>query len=324
MIRLCIMAALFAAAAQASMGIEGGKRTDMVTQVYDVGFLTRAVKDHGFKPLGLIPPPDVEAEEVDEEQETGAMEVGTVMAMMQGLTSDWDEPASIQNTETYIVVVHTVEVQRRMEALLETLKRKRSTTVTCTLRVYAVGGPTGLAGGGVFSEKEGDALTARLGSNPNLRLVKAWTLTGFNGQQVAGWDGKEQTFLRDYDAQVAQESAMADPVIATIREGVSFSLRSTVTEPSTVLLDIKTTLAKLEGEVQGHQYNAEKLGTLEKPLIRIQTFETSLLLPDGGVAVIGSFDRAKPAPTKAGEKDPASPEERFLVVVKARIRVAFK
>jgi hypothetical protein len=319
--RLCILAALFVAAAQAR-AVDKGR--DMVTKVYDVGFLTRAVKDHAFKPLGLLPPHDAAVEAGDEEETSSAMEVETVMAMMQGLTSDWEDPASIQNTENYIVVVHTSEVQRRMEVLIETLKRKRSTTVTCTLQVYTVGGPTGLAGGGVFSKKEGEALAARLASHTNLSLVRAWTLTGFNGQRVAGWDGKEQTFLKDYDAQVAQESAMADPVMATIREGVSFSLRPTVTEPSTVLLDIKTTLAALEGEVQSHQYNAEKLGTLEKPVVRMQAFETSLLLPDGGVAVFGSFDRAKQAPPRPDAKSPAPVEKRFLVVVKVEVREAFK
>ncbi|MHC4778361.1 MAG: hypothetical protein ACYTFG_07295 [Planctomycetota bacterium] len=324
MTRIIFTAILALTATGTVRAADDGKRSDMVTRVYDVGFLTRTVKDHPMKSLGLLGPSDEAVEETSEEPEKGALEVETVLAMMQGMTSDWKEPASIQSSETFIVVVHTAPVQKRMEGLLESLRGKRGTTVTCTLKVYAVKGSTGLDGGGIFGEKEGKSFSAKIKANPSLALVQAWTLTGFNGQRVSAWEGQEQSYLKDYDAQVAQESAMADPVIATIREGISFTVRPTVTGPGTVLLDIRAAMAALAGAVEGHQYNAEKMGTLEKPVIRMHHFDTSLLVPDGGLAVIGSFDRASPEPSEEKGPKPEGAEKRYLVAVSVKVREAFK
>ncbi|MHC5081364.1 MAG: hypothetical protein ACYTHN_20355, partial [Planctomycetota bacterium] len=307
-------------------------RQGYVTRLYEVGFLTRAVKDHKHHPLGLVPPDDGAMEPGFEEDRTGFMAVETVMATMQGLTSDWDDPASIQNTETCIIVVHKPEMHTRLDSFLETLRRIRGTTVTCTLRTYRILGPTGLPGGGVFSEKEGEAMISRFSTNKNLQLVRAWSLTGFNGQSVAAWEGSERPFLKDYDVEVAQKAAIADPIIWTIREGISFSIRPTVTESAHVLLDIRMTLAMLMGEVVDKHFQAERLGALEMPRICIQDFETSLLIPDGGVAVIGTFDRrqtVKPVvPAKEGEKEKGKEKAKpvldpFFAVVHVKTKKAF-
>jgi len=301
---------------------------EFLTRVYDVGFLTRTVRDHPFKPLGMITPSyDMDGPVPFEEEERG-IEIETVMAMLQGVTADWEDPASIQNTETYIIVVHREPVHKRIGILLDSIRNKRGTTVTCTIEAWSVTGPTGAGSEGVFPEKEGAAFLEKLGSGKNAKRVRAWILTGFSGQKVAAWEGTEQPYLRDYDVEVAQESSIADPMVETLREGMSFAIRPTVAGEGQVLLDIQATLATLLGDILEKDYKTEKMGALDRPVMHIQEFETSLLVPDRGVAVLGSFDA--PAGTAPGasrppgsEKRGTGPVPRYLVVVRVKVREAF-
>ncbi|GEM_PF-2756886 len=308
--------------------LEEGGSERYVTKVYDVGFLTRSVKDHECKEMGLLPVENYEPPKPA--VASGGLEAETVLAMMQGLTLDWEEPASIQNTEGYIVVVHKAAVHRRMEALVESLKRKRGTTVTCVVRVYAVEAPTGLAGRGVFGAEAGEAMWERLGTSSALRLVQAWTLTGVNGQKVAAWEGRERTYLRDYDPQVAQESSMADPLVATLREGFAFAVRCTVAGSGHVLADVKASVASLAGEMEDKDFKTEGLGVLEKPEVAVQSFETSLLVPVDGVALIGSFEaeaateKGKPGGESAGEGSARPADAKHLFAIRVHVREAFE
>jgi hypothetical protein len=299
-----------------------------VTRVYDVGFLTRTVKDHPHKPMGMIPPRFEIEPEAPAAAERGGLEVETVTAMLQGVTTDWKDPASIQNTETYVIVVHRETVHKRIETLLESIRKKRGTTVTCMLRAYAVSGPTGLGGEGIFTETEGKAFVKRLESEANVREVRAWTLTGFSGQRIAAWEGVERLYLREYDAEVAQESAVADPMVATVREGMSFTVRPTVARSGEVLLDLKASLATLLGSIEEKNFNAEKMGSMEKPVLHMQEVQTSVLVPAGGYAVMGTFaSEPKPAPSKTGEGQAAeTPKtrlaDRYLLVAHVVVREA--
>lgn len=313
--RIAAAALLAILVALPAFAADDGTAGETTTKVYDVGFLTRGVLDREYKPLGLLQgegymdePPMIEIES------EGGLDISTVMAMIQGVDEDWEHPASIESTERYIIVVHRKAVHLKIEALLMALRAKVGTTITCTFRAYRAVGAVDLAAGGSFEGKAGEELLAKLVGEGKLVLARSWTLTGFNGQQVASWEGTERPYVRDFDVEVAQDSAIADPIMGTIREGFSFAVRPSLAPPGQIVVDLKASMARLEGEVGEKETKAEMVGSLDVPRMRMLEIETTLFIPDGGIALVGSL-----CPAPAGGEGAAHEERTVLVVgVKAK------
>jgi hypothetical protein len=109
-----------------------------------------------------------------------------------------------------------------------------------------------------------------------------------NGQRVHLVDGRERTFLVDYDVLLAKNAAEADPIIEIFRDGIVLDVRP-IASPSgeRVRLDLLVGYSRFEPDTPRFESANPRLGPFDLPRVTGFRMESSVNLPVGDFLVLG-------------------------------------
>lgn len=138
--------------------------------------------------------------------------------------------------------------------------------------------------------------------------VRAPRVTAFNTQRANVSVLRQQTYIKDFDVEVAENAAIGDPEIATIQDGVVLDVRPVVSaDRRYVTLELRPTLADVTittvtssiasgagdigsggGTGTGNISNTTII-TIDTPNVVLRELRTTVTMPDGGLVLVGGI-----------------------------------
>ncbi|MBI5369370.1 MAG: hypothetical protein HZA54_20210 [Planctomycetes bacterium] len=156
-----------------------------------------------------------------------------------------------------------------------------------------VGGPHG-----------GLALTYAVLNNPNIETVlqaveksqratqlRAPRVTAFNTQRSHILVQRQETYVKDYDVEIATNAIAYDPVIGVLQTGLVFDVRPIISnDRKYITLELRPAIAVRENLVNFtialiNQVRVE----IQLPTVQLQRAQTTIRLPDKGTALIAGL-----------------------------------
>jgi len=119
------------------------------------------------------------------------------------------------------------------------------------------------------------------------RTITRGTLPVYPGSTVSLSHREERSIVRDYDVEVAERSMIADPVVARVLSGFGLDVRAYLLSDRRVHLTVLADRAALL-EVREVATEATRIGAIEIPRIGTHAVASTISVPDGATAVIGS------------------------------------
>lgn len=123
-------------------------------------------------------------------------------------------------------------------------------------------------------------------------LVNSQTLSVNDTQRAYVAVVLQKAYIQDFDVEVAQFQAVADPQVNVLHEGVVLDVRPTIHENRQYLtLEIQPTVAKV---VNVRQISTTLGGNtspvnFDLPELEVQSINTSAVIPDGGSILLGGI-----------------------------------
>jgi general secretion pathway protein D len=169
----------------------------------------------------------------------------------------------------------------------------------------------------IFGEALGDALTTIGGmtlqytflndlqlsailrlveKSENVELINDQVLSVHNTQRAYVTVVNQRAYVQDFDVEVAQFQAIADPQINVLTEGIVLDVRPTINHNRRYLtLEIQPTVAQVIALTDFSTTLAGQTAavTFQLPELEVQSVFTTAVVPDGGSILIGGLSRLR-------------------------------
>ena len=171
----------------------------------------------------------------------------------------------------------------------------------------ALGGALNTIGGMSFQfefldDAEVNLLMRAIEKTSKFELVNSQLLSVNDTQRAYVTVVNQKAYIQDFDVEVAQFQAVADPQVNVLHEGVVLDVRPTIHENRRYLtLEIQPTVAKVT--------NVRNISTtlggntspvnFELPELEVQSVNTSAVIPDGGSILLGGLSDIRNVERKA-------------------------
>ena len=130
----------------------------------------------------------------------------------------------------------------------------------------------------------------------SFELVNDQVLSVHNTQRAYVQVVNQRAYIQDFDVEVAQFQAVADPQINVLLEGVVLDVRPTIhTDRRTLTLEVQPTVAKV---VALRDFSSTLGGntspvTFQLPELQVQSVFTTATIPDGGSLLLGGLSNVR-------------------------------
>jgi Flp pilus assembly secretin CpaC len=128
--------------------------------------------------------------------------------------------------------------------------------------------------------------------NDRATLVTAPRLTAFNGQRANVTVLNQESYISDFDVEIAQASQIGDPIVQVIRDGTILDLRPVVSSDRRfITMELRPTIAVLTRPIATFQTtlaNGPPV-TIQLPELAVQRVRTTVTVPDGGTLLLGGL-----------------------------------
>ena len=130
----------------------------------------------------------------------------------------------------------------------------------------------------------------------NLEILNDQVLSVHNTQRAFVTTINQQAYIQDFDVEVAQFQAIADPQINVLEEGIVLEVRPTIHHNRKYLtLEVQPTVANVVALTDfsttlGGQTQAV---TFQLPELEVQSVFTTVVVPDGGTILLGGLSRIR-------------------------------
>jgi type II secretory pathway component GspD/PulD (secretin) len=147
-----------------------------------------------------------------------------------------------------------------------------------------------------LNDLELSAILRAVEKNADFQLINTQILSVHNTQRSHVAVINQRAFIQDFDVEVAQFSAVADPQINVLHEGVVLDVRPTIHHNRKYLtLEIQPTVAKV---VALRPFSTTLGGNtlpviFELPELEVQSLFTSAVIPDGGSLLLGGLSNIR-------------------------------
>jgi len=123
-------------------------------------------------------------------------------------------------------------------------------------------------------------------------IIMAPRLTAFNTQRAHLTVVQQQSYIKDFDVEVAQSAYIADPQIGVIQTGVVLDVRPIISNDRRyITLELRPTLARFI-QFRSFETSLGQSGrkvNFEMPEINLQSIETTVRIPDQGTLMLGGL-----------------------------------
>ena len=152
------------------------------------------------------------------------------------------------------------EAHAKVSAMMDHLSRTLLQSIT--VEVYSLpAAPDGPSG--VLSAADAERLLA--GKGAPVELARTVVLLGQPGRLRAG---KSTSFVSDYDVEVAQSSAISDPVIRVLQEGLDFQASVGQASDGRMVVKFGCTRCALAEALTARNVASTRLGDIQLPKVR--------------------------------------------------------
>lgn len=130
----------------------------------------------------------------------------------------------------------------------------------------------------------------------NVELINDQVISVHNTQRAYVTVVNQRAYVQDFDVEVAQFQAVADPQINVLTEGIVLDVRPTIAHNRKyILLEVQPTVAQV---VALNDFATTLAGqtaavTLQLPELQVQSVFTTAHVPDGGSILIGGLSRLR-------------------------------
>ncbi len=147
----------------------------------------------------------------------------------------------------------------------------------------------------ILDDTEMSMILSAVEKAESAQIANQQSLSVTNGQSAYIGVMNQISYVQDYEAQVAQASAITDPVIGVVNDGIVLEVRPVVAhDRASTILQVKPTIASL---VRPFRTQTLTLGnfpaTLQLPELRASRAATSAVVPDGATMLIGGLKRIR-------------------------------
>ena len=140
------------------------------------------------------------------------------------------------------------------------------------------------------------AILRAVEKSSEVQLVNDQVVSVHNTQRAYVTAINQRAYIQDFDVEVAQFQAVADPVINVLNEGVVLDVRPTIHQNRKYLtLEIQPTVAKV---VALREFSSTLGGNtspiqFQLPELKVESVFTSAVLPDGGSLMLGGLSSVR-------------------------------
>jgi tetratricopeptide (TPR) repeat protein len=130
----------------------------------------------------------------------------------------------------------------------------------------------------------------------NVELINDQVLSVHNTQRAFVTVVNQRAYIQDFDVEVAQFEAVADPQINILNEGIVLDVRPTIHHNRRYLtLEIQPTVAKVISltDFSTTLSGATAPVTFQLPELNVQSVFTTVVVPDGGSILLGGLSRVR-------------------------------
>jgi len=164
---------------------------------------------------------------------------------------------------------------------------------------------TGLAHHHVWLTRDGTDWVARLPKQSQLGLDAHANLdyqaACFERASLSGIN--QVRYVKDFDVEIAQAAAIADPIVDVISDGVILDVRPVVSSDRRfITLELRPTVSQLRRPIpeRNVSFGVGNNGRLQLPQLEVQRVRTTVTVPDGGTLLLGGLKIAEERNTKSG------------------------
>lgn len=147
-----------------------------------------------------------------------------------------------------------------------------------------------------FDDAEVSSILRAVEKSEQSQVVNSQMLSVNDSQRAYMTVINQRAYIQDFDVEVAQFQAVADPVVNVLNEGVVLDVRPTILDNRKWLrLEIQPTVARI---VSLRAFSTTLGGNtapveFQLPELEVQSVNTSAFLPDGGSLMLGGLSRIR-------------------------------
>lgn len=184
-----------------------------------------------------------------------------------------------------------------------------------------------------------EAIVRAVRKDERSRELTAPKITAFNNQRANIFFANQITYVKDYEIEIAQQAAIADPVPAVVMDGITLDVRPTISaDRRYVTLELRPTVARLVDPISANVQVVDTVNAgivvIETPHLRIQRLKTTVTIPDEGTILIGGLTETQAVDSHAdvpfvnkipiisalfGRKAEGKQRRSLLILVRAKI-----
>ncbi|HED64965.1 MAG TPA: hypothetical protein ENJ09_05345, partial [Planctomycetes bacterium] len=130
----------------------------------------------------------------------------------------------------------------------------------------------------------------------NAELINDQVLSVHNTQRAYVTVVNQRAYVQDFDVEVAQFQAIADPVINVLTEGIVLDVRPTIhNDRKSMTLEIQPTVAQVKSLTNFSTTLAGQTAaiTFQLPELEVQSVFTTVDIPDGASILLGGLSRLR-------------------------------
>ncbi|PIE22844.1 MAG: hypothetical protein CSA62_10370 [Planctomycetota bacterium] len=163
----------------------------------------------------------------------------------------------------------------------------------------ALGGSSRLdAGGGAslqyafLDDAELEVILRAVSKKERVEQLSAPRLLIHNSSRANLTVTNQFTYIKDFNVEIAQNAAIADPEVGIIRDGVVLDVRPVVSaDQRFILMELRPTLARLSRPITTFttSLGAGQPVSIQLPVLQLQRVRTTVTIPDGGTLLLGGM-----------------------------------
>jgi type II secretory pathway component GspD/PulD (secretin) len=128
--------------------------------------------------------------------------------------------------------------------------------------------------------------------NQRIEEIAAPRLTVYDTQRANVSVMTQNSYVQDFDVEIAQAAAIGDPIVQTIRDGIILDVKPIVSaDRRFITMELRPTVAILTRPIATFQTTLAQGPpvTIQLPELQIQRVRTTVTMPDGGTLLLGGL-----------------------------------
>lgn len=146
-----------------------------------------------------------------------------------------------------------------------------------------------------LDDTEIEAILLAVSKRERVEQINAPNLLLSNTQRAHLTVTHQVSYVRDFDVEIAQAAAVANPVVSMVSDGIVLDVHPVVSaDRRFITMELRPTLAQLEQPIPTY---TTTLGvgqeiTIQLPHLQVQRIRTTVTIPDGGTLMLGGMKMA--------------------------------